>query len=82
MKTYKVTFPLTVTVEIEAAEGPAMADYIRFILSSNFNRIVAIDPLAETVVALNHGYPFSVSDRATIKTAILVDGETIEVESL
>ncbi len=75
-KTYKVTMPVTLTVEIEANH----TESIEHVLRQVFNPKEARDPMQGIKVALPLLMPFAVSDEMQIMTCTLEDSDEIEID--
>lgn len=74
-KTYKVSMPVTLTVEIEANH----AESVEHVLSQVFNPAAASDPLEGIKIALPLLMPFVVSDEMTIRTCVLDAADKIDI---
>ena len=78
-RTFKVTIPLSVTVEIAANDGPATAQMIADIFCEAFREDRASDPMAGIAFTLPHDSFFTVSKAATVKMAVLRNDNEIDV---
>lgn len=82
MKTYKVSFPLTITIEMDGADGPAMGDIIRDAIKNSFGASLGVDALANKTFSLLKPSLFQIDHVVTIRTAILDDADEIDVVTL